>query len=515
MNNHSLNENIHFLLLDLYSYLKLDKIKRVRKQEFIINIIIKTFFKQLYQKKEKTQDLSTDEISNNIDDILLINYIKNSFDVIVSYLIEERINIYNEEKDNTRQEYESVLIKYEADIREHIKIEHQMKLYIDSLEIEKEELKYKYKLKKIKIEQLTQKLNNIKITDEDQSLIIIRREESSINSSQDTRTENDSTAQMGKFRKFEEEISDLKKKLQKYEEQNKNLSNNIKKLKEQYNNKNNEIQELENKYKKENKILKKQIQIAENKIKELIDINNNTKNIQTKKITKTNKNNISFQINHVESNNSMHKITSNEKDDLSFLLNKTTSIRKSQASSLSATSSVDKIEKYLKRKFSTLKSQKTQRTSSAIKLKKKDKNNSVLNKKRTEDLMRLFLNDSLHQNHNLTDRIRTNRIIQKSDENSAYYNQYCNNKNKIKNINNTNMMKKTKANLTKKPNIKNNIFEMINNINNINIFANNLKQNNHNMCCNDNSSFNNIFRNDIVKQCNNSSYNLNNKKKSK
>ena len=86
-----------------------------------------------------------------------------------------------------------------------------MKLYIDSLEREKEELKYKYKLKKIKIEQLKQKLSNIKYTDEDQSLIIIRQEESSMNSSQDTKTENESVSQVGKFRRFEEEILDLKK----------------------------------------------------------------------------------------------------------------------------------------------------------------------------------------------------------------------------------------------------------------------------------------------------------------
>ena len=54
----------------------------------------------------------------------------------------------------------------------------------------------------------------------------------------------------------------------------------------------------------------------------------------------------------------------------------------------------------------------------------------MLNKKKTEDLMKLFLNDSNHQN--FTERIRSNRSIQKSDDNSAYYNQYCN-RIKIKN----------------------------------------------------------------------------------
>ena len=321
----------------------------------------------------------------------------------MSYLLEEKANIYNEERDNTRQEYETVLIKYEADIREHIKIEHQMKLYIDSLETEKEELKYKNKLKKEKIEQLSQKLNNIKNIDDDQSLIIIRQEETSLmNSSQDTKTENESTNHFGRFRRFEEEISELKINLQNYEEQNKNLKNNIKKLKELYNNKVNEIKELEIKYKKDNKSLKKQLLLAENKIKQLNEVNSNynNKNTQKKNMFKANKNNNSIQIlNDIETNNSMHKISSSkEKDDLSFLLNKTTNIRKSQGSSLSATSSIDRIEKYLKRKYSTLKSQKSQKTASVLKLKKKDKNNSMLNKKKTEDLMKLFLNDSNHLN---------------------------------------------------------------------------------------------------------------------
>ena len=86
-----------------------------------------------------------------------------------------------------------------------------MKLYIDSLETEKEELKYKNKLKKAKIEQLSQKINNIKTNDEEQSLIIIRQEETSMmNSSQDTKTENESASNYGRFRRFEEEISNLK-----------------------------------------------------------------------------------------------------------------------------------------------------------------------------------------------------------------------------------------------------------------------------------------------------------------
>ena len=216
-----------------------------------------------------------------MSDLLLINYIKNSFDIIVKNLIEEKVNIYNEERDNTRQEYETVLIKYEADIREHIKIEHQMKLYIDSLETEKEELKYKNKLKKIKLEQLSQKLSSIKQnTEDDQSTIILHEETSS---SHDSKTENESVSQVGKFRKFEEEIIQLKKELDKYKEQNKNLSNNIKKIKEQYNKELDEAKDAKNKYKKEIKMLKKQLLISESKLKHMTEINtNNITNINSK-----------------------------------------------------------------------------------------------------------------------------------------------------------------------------------------------------------------------------------------
>ena len=441
-------------------------------------------------------------------------------------LLEEKANIYNEERDNTRQEYETVLIKYEADIREHIKIEHQMKLYIDSLETEKEELKYKNHLKKLKIDQLSQKVNNLKNNTIDEQSTIILREDTS--SSHDSKTENESISQVGKFRKFEEEIIELKKELDKYKEQNKNLSNNIKKINEEYNKEVNEAQAIKNKYKKEIKLLKKQLLISESKLKHITEINtnnitnNNSKNSQPKKnVFKTQSNNSI----HVSNDISMHHIPSNNKKiDLSVLLNKTTTLRKNQ-SSLSATSSIDKIEKYLKRKFSTLRAQKTHKIPQSIKIKKKEKTNNITSKKKAEDLMKLFLNDSSHLN--LTDRIRGNRVVQKSDDNSAYYNKYCN-KNKIKNkkraimqeSSSSIMIKKARANMAKKS-FKNNLFEMINNINNINIYPNNPKQTHYNMYYksnnnnNSNCSFSNVYEIDMMKQYNNSAYNINSKKKEK
>ena len=404
-----------------------------------------------------------------------------------------------------------------------------MKLYIDSLEKEKEELKYKNHLKKLKIEQLTQKLSSVKNNSIDDQSIIILREDTS--SSRDSKTENESVSQIGKFRKFEEEIIELKKELDKFKEQNKNLSNNIKKINEQYNKELNEAKDTKNKYKKEIKMLKNQLMISESKLKHITEIstnnitNNNSKNSQPKKnIFKTQSNNSI----HVSNDISLHRIPSNNKKiDLGILLNKTTTLRKN-SSSLSATSSIDKIEKYLKRKFSTLRQQKTHKITQSIKIQKKEKNNnnnSITSKKKAEDLMKIFLNDSSHLN--LTDRIKGNRIVQKSDDNSAYYNKYCN-KNNIKNKKRTIlqessssiMIKKARANLAKKS-FKNNLFEMINNINNINIFSNNPKPTHYNMYyksnnnSNSNCSFNNVYEIDMMKQYNNSAYNINSKKKKK
>ena len=462
-----------------------------------------------------------------MDDKLLINYIKNSFDIIVKSLLEERENIYIEERNNKRQDYETLLIKYEADIREHIKVEHQMKLYIDNLEYESEELKYKNKLKKLKIEQLTQKLLNLKSKDDDQSLIIIRQEETSNNSSQESKSETSDKNKACKFRKFEEEITELKKKLKNFEEKNKILTDNIKNLKMEHNKQLNDLKEIGNKQKKEIKELKKQLLDSEKKIKQLNVNNSNYRNMKSQQnFFRPNKNlsNSIKILNEIESNNSIHKkVRSKEKNNISFIINKKTKKRKTQPSSLSANSSLDKFEKYIKRKFSTLRSQKSQRVGSFIRLKKKDKNNSVLsNKKKENDFLRLFLNESNHQN-NLTERIRSTRMVQKSDDNSVYYNKYCNktkSKSKIKIEKKSNFkenlipnpLKKGRTNNYLKKDNNHHLFEMINNINNINIFANNLKQNNQNVhfksIYNNNSSFNAIYRYDISKH-------FKNRKKSK
>ena len=97
------------------------------------------------RKKVATVDTSllndslTEESSSSLDPITLINYIKDSIDVLVEMSVNDQVEDYLNQKENDPQTYESILIKYESDIRGHIKVEHQLKLYADNLQYEIEQ----------------------------------------------------------------------------------------------------------------------------------------------------------------------------------------------------------------------------------------------------------------------------------------------------------------------------------------------------------------------------------------
>ena len=76
----------------------------------------------------------------------LVEYIKNSLDIIISIKLDEELEKYKYNNEpNTTNEYEELLQKEEEAIREHISIEHQLKIQcekyaekIDILEDEKD-----------------------------------------------------------------------------------------------------------------------------------------------------------------------------------------------------------------------------------------------------------------------------------------------------------------------------------------------------------------------------------------
>ena len=80
---------------------------------------------------------------------------------MVTALAEEKVNEYKTQSDNNQQTYESMLIKLEKDIRKHIQSEQQVKLYVESLEYEMQELERENTKLKSKVRKLKEQLNQL------------------------------------------------------------------------------------------------------------------------------------------------------------------------------------------------------------------------------------------------------------------------------------------------------------------------------------------------------------------
>ena len=113
----------------------------------------------------------------------IVSYIKNSIDVIVNFKVEDLMDEYKSKKDdNAAEDYEILLQKEEAAIRQHISYEHEMKIEyekllekIEIMELEnkprmfgpKENSEYlelvKEKLQNFKADKLNKKLKKLKM----------------------------------------------------------------------------------------------------------------------------------------------------------------------------------------------------------------------------------------------------------------------------------------------------------------------------------------------------------------
>ena len=81
------------------------------------------------------------ETLKNIPLLDIINYIKVSLSVIIQIRAKEEVDKYKTENgkhtkklnENVAEDYETLLRKEEAEIRQHISIEHQFKIHFESL----------------------------------------------------------------------------------------------------------------------------------------------------------------------------------------------------------------------------------------------------------------------------------------------------------------------------------------------------------------------------------------------
>jgi hypothetical protein len=179
----------------------------------------------LYLKGNNKNEKDVIENLKPLDEITLIKYIKDSIDISILKLVEKKVNDYNNKllDENTQQDYESLLVKYEKDIRGHIKTEHQLKLYSESLQNNIE---------------ILEKEKNEYICDNKDYREIINKKNKEIN-------------------KLKKEINYNKKFLESNEIQKKIMKDNEKKLK-------NNIEKISKKYENEIEKLNKKIKYYEN-----------------------------------------------------------------------------------------------------------------------------------------------------------------------------------------------------------------------------------------------------------
>ena len=70
----------------------------------------------------------------NISFLTIVKYIKDSIDVLVSFKVEDLLDEYKSNKnENAASDYETLLQKEEAAIRQHISYEHQIKIEYEKL----------------------------------------------------------------------------------------------------------------------------------------------------------------------------------------------------------------------------------------------------------------------------------------------------------------------------------------------------------------------------------------------
>ena len=463
--------------------------------------------------KNKKKEKPNIEYLSSMTELELIDYIKDSIDTVILTLAEKKINDYNNQItcENIQQDYEAMLVKYEQDIRGHIKVEHQLKLYSDSLQSNLEELEKEKKLG------FNNNSNNNNYINEIQIL--------------------------------KKEIKYQKKLIKSYEDQNIKSAENEKKLKSI-------IAKNEKKYKSEidtlNKKLKyyiEKINILCNEKNEKIEKRkseticcNSSRRSNNPNIIKNFIENDGINTNIHKMNNSLHgigRIYRNSGNSLSISDNHSTSMANTRPY---AKIDKDILNKYIKNskepyqyqnRMKNLKNVSNLRSTnihSCINIPNNNNNNSYLldSKAQDEIINKYMMNDSFMNNKKIYNRHKSvennsnnyikgkniKKLLMQNNNNSnknsykdvnkGFYNKSLMNKKSVNNSSNNsinsekNYMNKT----TKEINI-NNIIESKNNIgcnfvNNINIYSNNLKQDNGN---------NNIYiGNNIKKYAGNTSF---------
>jgi len=95
----------------------------------------------------------------NTSPLIIIEYTKTLFQVIMNI---KEVDGGTENEVGIVQEYESIIQKLEAEIRNHVRVEQQLKLYIETLQFKNDEMQAKLQQYAEKNKELEESITNLK-----------------------------------------------------------------------------------------------------------------------------------------------------------------------------------------------------------------------------------------------------------------------------------------------------------------------------------------------------------------
>ena len=95
----------------------------------------------------------------NTSPLIIIEYTKTLFQVIMNI---KEVDRSTENEVGIVQEYESIIQKLEAEIRNHVRVEQQLKLYIETLQFRNDEMQTKLQQCVEKNKELEESITNLK-----------------------------------------------------------------------------------------------------------------------------------------------------------------------------------------------------------------------------------------------------------------------------------------------------------------------------------------------------------------
>lgn len=133
------------------------------QQDTDIKKLLKDFFREVFIEKcnleETSMTVEEEESMNELDCYDIIGNLKDIFTDLLSFK-KESIKLDKSELIQRSEQFESMLQKLEAEVRNHIRVEHQLKLHIEDTQVQTEELEIKNNNYLSQIRELNEKMKS-------------------------------------------------------------------------------------------------------------------------------------------------------------------------------------------------------------------------------------------------------------------------------------------------------------------------------------------------------------------